>query len=174
MEEIEEHLIPLRCGCANSTSDESSSDDDSCVEVCSNIDESEMELIEWTNYLQRDSADDCASDHESQSVEPLTLVDYSSSEDSSDNEGNSHYSHENTSAIFCHKDPTSTSSSSTGIKRKRRQWTTNEKLHAIKCFEKNNNKNQTAKQIGCATKQLRSWIKKKKELLELSSQRKGN
>ena len=95
MEEIEEHLIPLRRVCANSPSDGSSSDDDSCVEVCSTIDESEMELIKLTKYLQMESAHDCESDRELPPVPPAILFDYSSSEVSSDAEGISHSSHEN-------------------------------------------------------------------------------
>lgn len=67
-------------------------------------------------------------------------------------------------------------SSSTSIivkKRKRRQWTVNEKLNANTCFEKNNSKRQTAEDIGCATKQLRMWIQNKDKLLKLASQKKG-
>ncbi|CAF1451532.1 unnamed protein product [Rotaria magnacalcarata] len=39
--------------------------------------------------------------------------------------------------------------------------------------KKNNNKSKTANDIGCATKQLRMWIKNKDELIKLSSQKKG-
>ena len=35
------------------------------------------------------------------------------------------------------------------------------------------NKYQTEKVIGCATKQLRTWIRNKDELLKLSSRKKG-
>ena len=58
-------------------------------------------------------------------------------------------------------------------KRKRRQWTVNEKLNAIAFFEKNNNKRQTANDVGCATKQLRLWIQNKDKLLKLTSQKKS-
>jgi len=174
MYQIEEHLVPLPGVVTNSLLDESSSDDDSCVEITSVVDENENELIKWTNYLQLNSDSDEDSDENYRSTQPAPLVNYSSSESSSDNENLLQSSHRSAS---CNKnsnaDITSSSTSTIIKKRKRCQWTLNEKLNAIACFEKNNNKNQTAKDVGCDTKQLRMWIRNKDELLKLASQKKG-
>ena len=53
MYQIEEHLMPLPGVSINRNSflDEPSSDDDSCVEITSFVDENENELVKWTNYL---------------------------------------------------------------------------------------------------------------------------
>ncbi|CAF3269661.1 unnamed protein product [Rotaria socialis] len=174
MYQIEEHLAPLPGVITNSLLDESSSDNDSSVEVMSIVDENEYELIKWTNYLQLNSDSDDDSDDNYSSTQPALLVNYSSSESSSDEEELLQSSHQaassNNNSIV---DTTSSSTSTTINKRKRRQWTVNEKLNAIIYFEKNNNKSKTANDIGCATKQLRMWIKNKDELIKLSSQKKG-
>ncbi|CAF4521138.1 unnamed protein product, partial [Rotaria sp. Silwood2] len=154
---------------------ESSSDNDSCIEITSVVDENENKLIEWTSYLQLNSDSDEDSDENYSSTQPAPLVNYSSSESSSDDENLLQSSHpsasSNNNSIV---DITSSSTSTIINKRKRRQWTVNEKLNAIACFEKNNSKNQTARDVGCATKQLRTRIKNKDELLKLSSRKKGN
>jgi hypothetical protein len=174
IEEIEEHLAPLLGVGTSSFFDESNSDDDSCVEITSIIDENENELIKWTNYLQLNSDSDENSDEDHLTTESVTLVGYSSSEPSSDDENFSQSSHQPASSNNHNSiDVTSASSSTIVKKRKRRQWTVVEKLHAVSCFENNNNKQLTAKKMGCATKQLRMWIKNKDELLELSPRKKG-
>lgn len=174
MYEIEEHRPPLPGVVMHSLSVESSSDDDSCVEITSVVDENENELIKWTNYLQLDSDSDEDSDENDASTQPTTLVNYSSSESSSDDENSSQLSHRCTSSNNGSIIDISSSSTSNSIqKRKRRQWSVNEKLYAITCFEKNKSKHQTAKEIGCDTKQLRTWINNKDQLIKLSSQKKG-
>ncbi|CAM2699839.1 unnamed protein product [Rotaria socialis] len=86
MYQIEEHLAPLPGVITNSLLDESSSDNDSSVEVMSIVDENEYELIKWTNYLQLNSDSDDDSDDNYSSTQPALLVNYSSSESSSDEE----------------------------------------------------------------------------------------
>ena len=76
MYQIEEHLAPLPGVITNSLLDESSSDNDSSVEVMSIVDENEYELIKWTNYLQLNSD----SDEDDPLNQSATLVAYSSSE----------------------------------------------------------------------------------------------
>ena len=127
------------------------------------------------NYLHINSDDDEDSDQNDSSTQPVPLVNYSSSKSCSDDENLSELSHKSTS--FNNTNIIDTTSSSTSIitnKRKRRQWILKEQLHAIACFDKNHNKQQTAKQVGCATKQLRTWINNKDELLKLSCQKKGD
>ncbi|CAF2057137.1 unnamed protein product, partial [Rotaria magnacalcarata] len=193
VEEIEEHLLSMPSFNANSILEESDSDDESCVEVTSDIDENENELVEWTKYLQLNSD----SDADQPSTPSATLVGYSSSEASSDNENSLESTDEQATASDKHNINFKPISPSTVTKkRKRRQWTIEEKLHpispstvtkkrkrhqwtieenlpAVACFEKNDNKHKTAQQVGCATKQLRMWIQNKNELLSLSSRKKG-
>jgi hypothetical protein len=174
MYQIEEHLAPLPGVVTNSLLDESSSDNDSCVEITSVVDENEHELIKWTNYLKLNSDSNEDSDEIDSSTQPALLVNYSSSESSSDDANLLQSSHRspssNNNSIV---DNTSSSTSTIIKKRKRRQWTLNEKLNAIAYFEKNNNKHKTATELECATKQLRTWVKNKDELLKLASQKKG-
>ncbi|CAF1372276.1 unnamed protein product [Rotaria magnacalcarata] len=86
VEEVEEHLAPISGVAANSILDESDLAEDSCVEITSNFDENENELIKWTNYLQLSSNSDDDSDQDHSSTQSVKLVDYLSSESSSDNE----------------------------------------------------------------------------------------
>ncbi|CAF3058209.1 unnamed protein product [Rotaria socialis] len=170
VEEIEEHLLSMPSFNANSILEESDSDDESCVEVTPDIDENENELVEWAKYLQLNSD----SDADQPSTPSATLVDYSSSEASSDNENSLESTGEQTNASDKHNINFKPISPSTVTKkRKRRQWTIEEKLYAVACFEKNDNKHKTAQQVGCATKQLRMWIQNKNELLSLSSRKKS-
>ena len=89
MYQIEEHLAPLPGVVTNSLLDESSSDDDSCAEITSAIDENE--LIKWNTYLQLNSDSDDDSDENYPSTQPAPLVNYSSSKSSTDDE--SYYNH---------------------------------------------------------------------------------
>lgn len=146
MYQIEEHLIPLPGVVSNSLPIESSSEDDSCVEITSIVDENENELIQFASYLQINSDSDEDSEEDYPSTQPTALVNYSSS---SDEENSLQLSHPYTSSNNSIVNITSSSTSAITNKRKRRQWTVNEKLYAIACFEKNNSKQQTAKQVGC-------------------------
>ena len=117
--------------------DESSSDDDSCAEIISVVDENENELIKWTTYLQLNSDSDDDSDENYSSTQPAPLVNYSSSESSTDDENLLQSSYQSASSNNnINVDITSSSASIIMKKRKRRQWTVNEKLNAIACFEK--------------------------------------
>ncbi|CAF1342265.1 unnamed protein product [Rotaria sordida] len=175
VEEIEEHFAPISGVDTGSISEKSDFDDDSCIEIISNIDENENESVKLANYLQLNSDSDEDIDQDYSSTPSATLVDYLSSEVSSDN-GNISQSFDQlaTSNKQCNIDPMFTSLSTIVKKRKRRQWTVAEKLHAVTCFEQNNNKHKTAQQIGCATEQLHMWIKNKNELVALPSRKKGN
>ncbi|CAF1022433.1 unnamed protein product [Rotaria magnacalcarata] len=86
VEEIEEHLAPISGVGINSISDESDFADDLSVEITSNVDENENELIKWTNYLQLNSDSDEDNDQDYPSIQSATLLQCSSLEASSDNE----------------------------------------------------------------------------------------
>ncbi|CAF4813286.1 unnamed protein product [Rotaria sp. Silwood1] len=122
MYQIEEHLAPLPGVVTNSLLDESSSDDDSCVEITSVVDENENELIKWTTYLQLNSDSNDDSDENYSSTQPAPLVNYSSSESSSDNENLLQSSHQSTSSNNnSNVDITSSSTSTIMKKRKKRK-----------------------------------------------------
>ncbi|CAF3810711.1 unnamed protein product [Rotaria sp. Silwood1] len=118
MYRIEEHLAPLPGVVTNSLLDESSSDDDSCVEITSVVDENENELIKWTTYLQLNSNSDDDSDENYSSTQPAPLVNYSSSESSSDNENLLQSSHQSTSSNNNSNVDITSSSTSTIMKKR--------------------------------------------------------
>jgi hypothetical protein len=162
---FDEHLVPI-IGVNDDVISDESDLDDSCVEISSVVDENESELIEWTTYLQLNSSSDNDSGDRLTSTRSASLVQYSPSEDSSDNESAAHTTQSSSKVTLA-------SPSTIVKKRKRQQWTVSDKLRAVDYFETTNNKHQTAKYMGCATKQVRMWIKNKNELLDMSSRKKG-
>lgn len=58
LENVDEHLAPLLRSTDRLNEYEADFDEDSCVEVASNFDETEIELIKWTDYLQINSSSD--------------------------------------------------------------------------------------------------------------------
>ena len=162
---FDEHLAPI-IGVNDDVISDEFDLDDSCVEISSVVDENESELIEWTTYLQLNSSSDNDSGERFTSARSASLVQYSPSEDSSDNESASHTTQSSSKVTLA-------SPSTIVKKRKRQQWTVSDKLRAVDYFETTNNKHQTAKYMGCATKQVRMWVKNKNELLDMSSRKKG-
>ena len=170
---FDEHLAPIIGVDKDSITDESDLDD-SCVEIASVVDENESELIKWTTYLQLNSSSDDDSGTGLTSTQSASLVQYSSSEESSDNECASQLPNEPASQASHNNSKVTIASPSTIVKkRKRQQWTVSDKLRAVDYFETTNNKHQTAKYMGCATKQVRMWVTNKKDLLDMSSRKKG-
>lgn len=58
LENVDEYLPPLLRSTDRLNEYEADFDEDSCVEVASNFDETEIELIKWTDYLQINSSSD--------------------------------------------------------------------------------------------------------------------
>ena len=58
-------------------------------------------------------------------------------------------------------------------KRKRRQWSVEEKLEVLTTFKSNKNKHQTAAQHGCTRAQLRNWLANEVKLINISKEKKG-
>jgi hypothetical protein len=58
-------------------------------------------------------------------------------------------------------------------KRKRRQWSVEEKLEVLTTFKLNQNKHRTAAQHGCTTAQLRNWLASEMKLTSISKEKKG-
>lgn len=126
-------------------------------------------MIKWTDYLQINSNSDDDKNDDDFSIPSINLVPYSSSEESSDNESTPRSFQRtknpiNSNFIINHS-PIATQ------KRKRRQWSVVEKQHAIAYLEKTNSQHEIAKYIWYATKLLRTWIKNKPNLIELSPER---
>ena len=169
-----DHLAPLpRSG---TTEQDTSSSDDSDVEVTSLFDPDEHELIQLSTYLHVHSDDD-DTDEDGEEVKKDNrvlqgLVSYSNSDDSADE-------------FDLIQTPISTSTSNaspilrwvlttSSVKLKRRQWSVKEKLHALKTLEKNGNKYQTCKSHGCSPSQLRKWFSIKQDMESLVNQKNGN
>ena len=174
IQDDEEHLALIPRINDHLTDDDCGADEDSFVEIVSTIDEEEKELIKWTDYLQINSSGDDGNNEDHASIPSTSLVQYPSSEESSSDESSTDASQLLTPSIdLINADSIINHSSTMLKKRKRRQWTIAEKLHAVAHFEKTNNKRLTAKHVGCAPKQLRMWIANKPILVEVSSRKKG-
>jgi len=167
----EEHLVPIY-QYENSVSDHSdhsdnSSSDDSDIEITSNVDEAENELIRLSTYLQFDSENDTDDDETFDWPAPPPPLIHSNSSTSDDEEQN------NSLQVIL---PTSSSDNGIlkqSIKRKRRQWSVKEKIYAIQLFEKNQSKHKTSNKTGCTRAQLRNWIMNKEELFRIYKHKKG-
>lgn len=94
-EEDEEHLRRIPIFDTRADLHESDSDDDSNVEIVSNVDENENELIEWTTYLRLNSDDNEDSGPDDLLAHSSKLVAYSSSNASSDEEEHNKTSRKN-------------------------------------------------------------------------------
>jgi hypothetical protein len=169
-----EHLAPLP-GFETIDSDSSSSSD-SEVEVVSTYDAAEHELVQLGEYLRLGSDSDKDADTEDEEKEnnfpSHSLVSYSASDDSDDGIS---------SMATCRSPPhaidlpiTDSSRTTSSVKRKRKQWSIREKLHAISTFEKNNSKYRTSKSHGCSPAQLRKWLAAKDQLQAVSKEKSGS
>jgi hypothetical protein len=166
------HLAPLPC--FRTTEHDSSSSDDSEVEVTSLFDPDEHELIQMSTYLHVHSDDDDTDEdgeEENNNRAPQGLVSYSNSDDSTDefDRIETRISPSTSNALPILRSVLSTSS----VKLKRRQWSVKEKLEALKTLEKNDNKYQTCKSHGCSPSQLRKWFSIKDGLQAVVKQKNG-
>jgi len=163
---MDEHLLLLGSDEDSCSDDDNSSDDDSSVEITSNPDECESELIRLSTYLQLESGADNDDDQTFEWPDPpSSLLSSCSSNDDQSNDSQQMLP-PSTSNDNVHAQGNST-------KRKRRQWTIKEKIDAVVLFEKNHNKRETAMKKGCTTAQLRNWIKNKENLFKMREQKKG-
>jgi len=168
----EEHLVPIY-QYENSVSDHSdhsdnSSSDDSDIEITSNVDEAENELIRLSTYLQFDSENDTDDDETFDWPAPPPPLIYSNSSASDDEEQN------NSHQVVLPTTSTNHDLSKQPIKSKRRQWSIKEKLNAIQLFEKNQSKHKTSRITGCTRAQLRNWLINKEDLFTIYKQKKGS
>ena len=168
-----EHLAPLPR--FETPEHDSSSSDDSEVEVTSLFDPDEHELIQLSTYLHvhsdDDDTDEDGEEEENNNQVSQRLVSYSNSDDSADEfdriETRISPSTSNASPIL--RSVLTTSS----VKLKRRQWSVKEKVQALQTLEKNGNKYQTCKSHGCSPSQLRKWFSIKDGLQAVVKQKNG-
>lgn len=178
MNDGELHLLPFMDN-NDFNNSSSESEDDESVEVVSNVDEEENQIVDMTKYLTFSSDDESEIDD---NVNDITHNDTGLDSDSDipdDDVIENHASNE------CTTNSTSSSlivaanvsDSNTNInktsKRKRRQWSIAEKLNAIKAFKSNGSKRRTAIEHGCTTAQLRKWVKCENELSDIIKRKKG-
>ena len=180
----ETHLLPIS-DTHKSIEDLDSSDSDDDVEVVSNLDTQENELVDMSAYLRISSSEE--SDDNSDDPFALTPVIGSTC-------SRSDCKHEDypVDSFGGAGDPVTVSSSLSSLpptlavddtavanasgtpKRKRGQWSVVEKLKVLNAYESSNSKHRTAVQQGCTTGQIRQWEKKRGELIVLATIKRVN
>lgn len=151
-------------------SDDSSSSDDSDVEVTSTIDEAENELVLLGNDLCLNSFDSTDDDMDLQGNSETQS--YPKVRTSEDNENiGVNLIVDNSSSTVC--SPHTEASATPSQKRKRRTWSVKEKLEAIENYDSSQSKHSTAKAYGCTRHQLTQWLKTQDELKNLRSSKNG-
>ncbi|CAM4843231.1 unnamed protein product [Rotaria magnacalcarata] len=142
----EQHFAPFYKNTDSNYDDDNSFSGDSSLEVTSNIDENESELIGLSTYLHLDSTNGDVSDGHSDQTSKWPETPPISS-DSSDIEQLDNSQQESLST----SESTNSNIQEKCFKRKRRQWNIKEKLDAVALF----NKNKSAKR-----KRLDGGVKK--------------
>jgi hypothetical protein len=184
------HLLPLDNYNDFENSSSESEDNDS-IEIVSNVDEEENDIVDVTKQLAFSSDDESDFDGDGNNCSSLdgivshcSLLDdvcFKSNIDASDDDP-VEYSPLNVSvpSSSSHSQlvvPDTVASSNNKIettsKRKRRQWSVAEKLSALATFKLNQSKHRTAVEHGCTTAQLRKWVKDEVKLINISKEKKG-
>ena len=178
----ETHLLPTS-DTHKSIEDFDNSDSDDDVEVVSNLDTQENELVDMSAYLRIGSSEE-SDDNNDHPLASTLVIGSTCSRSDSENEDNpidslggasdlvtvsSSLSLSPTLAV----DDTTVATASGTPKRKRRQWSVVEKLKVLNAYESSNSKHRTAVQQGCTTAQIRQWEKKRGELVVLATMKKG-
>ena len=167
------------------------SEDDDSVEVVSNIDVEEHNIVDMTKNLIFSSDDDIhylsgdknhgdfargVSDNIRSSYDDTGLE---SDVDASDDSVESYSLNLSVPSPSSHSSSTTTNDIRSGYdkiengaKRKRRQWSVEENLDALTTLKLNQNKHQTAVQHGCTRAQLRNWLANEMKLINLSKVKK--
>lgn len=162
-----------------SDDDNETSSDESDIEVISIVDETDIISISTNDHS---AIEDDAGDGTNEEEEKTVVQQSSLTLNSNDPEPDEGVDDLNNSTLSTDQSSLSTSSlaisnsveESPLCKRKRRQWSTAEKLRALDMLEKaNGNKMLTAAKEGCSRYQLSQWQKQKADLLQLSKQNHG-
>ena len=153
---------------------DSSSSDDSDIEVISTTDADEDALVRISNHLNLDSDASIDDDvtvedtRRTQSTSDVRALD-DKNHDSQINVTNPSHVGSSPSSNTSTESSSSSDASNESLKRKRRAWSTREKLHAIECYATSKSKHSTAKLIGCTRSQLTEWRKREGQLKSLRS-----
>ncbi|CAF4016732.1 unnamed protein product [Rotaria sordida] len=178
------HLYTLPQTESDDNNDTSS--DESDLEVISIVDETDNIAISIKNHFnldddEEDNNNEGATDIP-QSNSVLNSNDTELDEDLNDTELDEDLNDLNADIVSTDQSSLLASSSAVSnsveehpsCKRKRRQWSTAEKLHAVDMLEKaGGNKLLTSKKEGCSRYQLSQWMKQKEDLIQLSKQNHG-
>ena len=158
-----------------SADDDNTSSDESDLEVISTVDETDHIAIVLKDHFSLD--DDDEDNEEATDVRPSHLA--SNSNNTEPNEIGDDPNEVVVSVAQSSMPPSSeaacnSAEESPSCKRKRRQWSVAEKLHAIAMLEKaSGNKLITSKKEGCSRYQLSQWMKQKEDLIQLSKENHG-
>jgi hypothetical protein len=169
------HLYTLSQSESDDNNDTSS--DESDLEVISTVDETDNIAISIKDHFNLDDDEEDNNNEEATDVQQSYLA--LNSNDTELDEGV-----DDLNAGVGSIDQLSLPASSSAVpnsvmespscKRKRRQWSTTEKLHAIDMLEKaGGNKLFTSKKEGCTRYQLSQWEKQKEDLVQLSKENHG-
>jgi hypothetical protein len=221
MEDDDIHLLPLD-GYNDFENSSNESEDNDSIEVVSNVDEEENDIVDMTKSLvfssddelqDNDDGDDHCSSFDDKNNRGFTrgAVDHirpsfndtndhgftlgavrnnlssfddvcSESDLDASNDDPFEYYPLNVSvpSSSSHLSSTTTNDIASGgdkigkrLKRKRRQWSVEEKLEVLTTFKLNQNKHRTAAQHGCTTAQLRNWLASEMKLTSISKEKKG-
>jgi len=166
------HLYTLPQTESDDNNDTSS--DESDLEVVSIVDETDSIAISIKNHFNLNDDEEDNNSEEATDVQQSNLVLNSNDVELDEDldELNADIASTDQSSLLASSSVVSNSvEESPSRKRKRRQWSTAEKLHAIDILKKvDGNKLLTSKKEGCSRYQLSQWVKQKEDLIQLSKQ----
>ncbi|CAF5044471.1 unnamed protein product, partial [Rotaria sp. Silwood1] len=151
------------------------SSDESDLEVISIVDETDNIAISIKNHFNFDDDDEDNNNEEATDVQQSNL-DLNSNDTELDEDlddlNSDIVSADQSSLLGSSSAVSNLIEESPSCKRKRRQWSTAEKLHAVDMLEKaGGNKLLTSKKEGCSRYQLFQWVKRKEDLIQLLKQK---
>lgn len=169
------HLYTLSQTESDDNNDTSS--DESDLEVISNVDETDNIAISIKDHFNLDDNEEDNNNEEATDVQQsyLTLNSNNTELDEGIDDLNAGVVSADQSLLPAASSAVPNSvGESPSCKRKRRQWSTTEKLHAIGILEKaGGNKLYTSKIEGCTRYQLSQWEKQKEDLIRLAKENHG-
>ncbi|CAF3984985.1 unnamed protein product [Rotaria sp. Silwood1] len=149
--------------------------DESDLEVISIVDETDNIAILIKNHFNLDDDDEDNNNEEATDVQQLNLVLNSNNtelDEDLDDLNADIVSTDQSSLLGLSSAVSNLMEENPLCKRKRRQWSTAEKLHAVDMQEEaDGDKLLTSKKEGCSRYQLSQWVKQKEDLIQLSKQK---
>jgi hypothetical protein len=169
------HLYTLPQTESDDNNDTSS--DESDLEVVSIVDETGSIVISIKNHFNLNDDEEDNNNEQATDVQQSNLVLNSNDVELDEDldELNADIASTDHSSLLASLSVVSNSvEESPSRKRKRRQWSTAEKLYVIDILEKvDGNKLLTSKKEGCSRYPLSQWVKQKEDLIQLSKQNHG-